>query len=532
MLKVLIADDEHIIKNGIENSIDWEKIGMQVIATADNGREAYKIAIEKRPDIIITDIRMPFMDGLEFIEKVKEIHKDAYIIFISGHDEFIYAKTAIRLGAYDFIVKPIDLDYLKEILKKINIEYHKRNNEVKVLDLKLDREQIGQDLLARLLFSSCEKNTIIDRLEELGIERGSKCFCVIFQIDYFEMQESRQEKTQKFVDEVMFYTKQLSKFKNNILLPDTKKGRIVLASFIDENKDFELEVQNFVDEMRGRVNIADTDTFSICIGNLHADVQGIITSYNEAVETSNYSYVYGGDKNVFFSQYQSFLKDRNSDLNDDMYTFLTSIRSLNKDIIKKNLNIIKEMIIQSGANSIFYVKIIINSVYCMLNETLHDLQVSLNDIFENPIERYKKIIHSCSIDDEFDQLFEFVSEICDYMNNKKDVSYNTFIEEAKMYINNNFSKSTLCLEDVAKNSNISPSYLSTLFKQYVKKPFISYLTDVRIEKAKEMLIYSQLKTYKICSSVGYDNPTYFSTVFKKRTGKTPTEFRNAYKNQS
>jgi two-component system, response regulator YesN len=188
VIKVLLVDDEEMIRQGIADSIDWEKLNMKVIGHAEDGEDALIIFNEHTPQLILTDIKMPFMDGLELVEKVKSQNPDTYIIIISGYDEFHYAQKAIKLGAHDFILKPIDLDDLEKMLSKISQDYdsklHKENEE-KVLKEKVDNSLhiLQASFLKDLLFSNVDPDSIAEKVKELQIKEASYGNVLLFKVD-------------------------------------------------------------------------------------------------------------------------------------------------------------------------------------------------------------------------------------------------------------------------------------------------------------------------------------------------------------
>ncbi|MCX7708781.1 MAG: response regulator, partial [Clostridia bacterium] len=184
MLKVLLVDDEEIIRSGIAQGIDWAQLGFQVIGEAEDGEQALQAVKEMRPDVVITDIKMPFMDGLQFIEAVKPQYPNVSIIIISGHDEFHYAQKAVKLGAYDYILKPIELEYLKEILVNIRKEHEvelEKEMEVNHLRDKISENicDLKEKFIEDVLYGKLSAEEILNKAGYFGIDSSYDSYTAI-----------------------------------------------------------------------------------------------------------------------------------------------------------------------------------------------------------------------------------------------------------------------------------------------------------------------------------------------------------------
>jgi len=374
-MNVLIVDDEYLIRQGLETSIDWNALGFDSVSTAEDGMEALALIELSPPDLILTDVRMPFMTGLEFAEKVKEMVPDMCIVIISGHEEFSYAKTALKLAVFDYILKPINL---KEI------------NEV--------------------------------------ILRAKKW-----------IEEKRQRRENEYYEQI-FNT------------PIEGPGPAMFEQAVLKES---------------------PDAIHDC------DIRG----FTNALKFGSRAEIYDA-----YQEIQTDFKRKES---------------------------CPRIILQLVCSNLFFA----------CKHAVEAQGGELEAMLESPVQTFRSVISQPSIGHMFDYLTPVLTAMLDYRDALNNNQFTKEIENAKKYIQNNFSDLELSLDTVAKHVNMSACYFSVIFKKEAGSTFINYLTTVRIDKAKELLLSTNLKSYEISYQVGYDNPTYFSTVFKKLTGVSPIDYK-------
>ncbi len=376
-MKVLIIDDEYLIRKGLETSIDWHSLGFDSVSTAEDGMEALALIELAPPDLILTDVRMPFMTGLEFAERVKQIVPDVCIVIISGHDEFTYAQTAVKLAVFDYILKPINLKEITEVILRAKAW--------------IDQKRKWRE------------NVYYEQIFNKPIEgSGSALFC----------QEALKE------------------------APDA---------------------------------IADCDVRGFRNALLYGSREEILNEYEK-------------------------LKTR----------------------FRKKKSV-PRILLQLVCSNLFF----------ECKHAVEEQGGELEAIMESPVLVFREMITQPSIGHMFEHLSPALISMLDYRDTLSSDQFTQEIENAKKYMSQNYSDIELNLNSVAKYVNMSPCYFSVIFKKATGITFINYLTGLRIAKAKELLLNSNMKSYEISFEVGYDNPTYFSTVFKKITGCTPIDFKKA-----
>lgn len=534
MLKVILADDEAIIRNGMKKAIPWDELELEFVGTAADGREALQLAIEMKPDIIITDIDMPHLNGLEFIKELRKQHEDNYIIIVSGYDEFEYAKQCIKLGVVDYVLKPIDLDALIDLLKRIKEEdAGKKKSEQEVEELKKtledSRNEAQDNILFKLLLNPSEFNE--EELIKYQLEPDQYGTCSALRLKELDVLKANSlpMDIDHYFEKFVRLIKETIEEENIRIYCNQKEGQVILL-FINKNQIIlENQIRYGLYRIRAAVRAASGFEYHCCVGRVFKGLAKLGNSYHDVQEMLDYSFVYSENKDLYYEEYENIKKSPGNDIGRNIIQSMGTLRTFDKEIIGKTLESISQMIRTAGVDCFTVTQIAVGTIYGEVIKVLGELEYSIDDITGDSVDAYKKILSCNNLDETMKELYDFLCIICDYINmNKKDGIYNPIIEKAKMYIKNNYSNPALSLDEIAGTLNISPGYLSILFKQVSKKSFINYLTAIRMEKAKELLIYSNLKTYEISYKVGYDNPTYFSTTFKKNIGSKPKEYREAH----
>lgn len=415
MHRLLIVDDDEIIREGLEKNIPWEKNGFTVVASARNGQEGLEFVKTYKPHIVLSDIRMPFMDGLQMTEKIRELSPSTKVVFLTGYDDFDYAKKALNLKAIQYVLK---YEENEEILKAVI----KARDEFALERKEQEKTQRSKSLLKNKFFADLLAGIGSDELVQneaalLDISFTAKKFCVaVISIDNY-----------------------------NLFSRKDNASSIELALF---------SIQNICEE------ILEGETSDIyCI------------NYNQKI-------------NLLFDLSSG---DR------EIRGYLSSILTQVMESVKEYLNI--------------EVTIGVGNIY----EGYKNVQIS-----------YNEAVIATEMRDVLGKNCVWFSE--DIKNGEG--SHKALLDRITQYINNNYHKESLSLTEIAYEVHITPAYISTLFKKYKEINFSDYLTDIRMEKAKELIANTDMKAYEVAEKVGYTNSQYFSVLFKKVTGYSPMEFRN------
>lgn len=519
-MKVLLVDDEEMIRNGIYEAIDWGKLGMEVIGQAEDGEEALQIFQEAGPQLILTDIKMPFMDGLELVEKVKRLSAETYIVIISGYDEFEYAQKAVKLGVNDFILKPIDLDYLEELLVKIKTEDEKR--KVKELEDNTLKERAVQsltvlkaDFFKELLFRKLTEEQVRAKIQELW-EGNIFAYNSVMVI---QLDDSNKD-NQVAYPLVNFVKEGIANEQNHYVI-EMNKNELAIC-LLGEN---EFVVKNSMRITMNMIRSYTSCSFTIALGTVYSSLTSLPDSYEEALEALGYKFILGNNQNIFYEEIKERKENQASIIKNIDQDIIYSIDFTDKDNIQREVTRLFSNIKSAGRDSYLYSQLIVSSIYMSSIQTLNEVGGNMGEIFEDPMEELKQISKSATIEDTLHQLLTSLYKIADYVNKRGGGKIPNLIDKAKRYITKHYPTPSLSLDDVASHINVSNSYFSIIFKQETGYTFVDYLTLLRMEKAKYLLKASSYRTYEISELVGYNNSTYFSTLFKKQFGYSPSEYR-------
>jgi len=535
MLKVLVADDEQKVCQLIVNIIDWKEYGFEIIGVVGDGLSAYKFLQEHTVNLMITDIRMPGCDGMELIQKAQVLNPDMHFIIISGYSQFDYAQQAIRYGVEDYLLKPIRKKDLTATLKKIldkyaeEVQYTQKRRDAEML-LKQSKERMKRSLL----------DDILKRPEKFGgffvRERINEEYHYDFcDTEYLTMMvklipgkrredaDTRKLLRQKGLEIITEYTEGIC---HEIVLNSIGEGIYgifngsseVIEQIPRKLKKVKLELLRLQDMFE------DIQVY-IALGGRFQDFRDILQSFRPAEDAMQERFYCGSD------------------------SLLHKVQAENGEEIAKQ-------IIDNSFKKRFLNYIEIIDLYKIENETVQiaeRLKRLSSGNGKAVAEVYKEILslfyfgtHSYSIliPDQYSELLcqlelygtieEAIGHLKDYMitslrhwlEEKKYIESKP-IRIAKRYIGENYYL-PLTLEMVSKEIGFNPTYFSGMFKKETEMNFSEYLKEVRIENAKTLLLNTSKTVEDISYDVGYADNKYFSRLFKKLTGVTPTEFRKLY----
>lgn len=525
MYQVFIADDEDIILDGICSTVRWDKLGFSIVGTARDGCSAYRGVAKLRPDVILTDIRMPGMDGLQMLQRISELCYHPIIIIITGHNEFCYARKALQLGVYDYISKPIDIMELEQLLIEIAAQLdQKRAEHDKMEELRKRIEEANnwelQNALRRYMLGGVDAHSLMKVLPE-NIRSKDYVAGVIVQLERFDDLTRRMkgeeifDLTERF-EQMIFY----SSLRPPILVEETAGKYVLLWTSGEEQETAALRDATV---RRLRMNWKECAYVTSTTG-VKKGLAACAQLYNEASEALYQVFLKGGNCDYMYHEPLS----NNALSRFDNGLILQTISSFDKTKIREEFDRVEQTIRQSGVNSFLLTRMLVSNVFMEIIHLLSDIRRPLGHLCESPETAYKQILSCTTLSDMMQELYRFVAAICDALAEEKRNASSVMIEQAKVFLRANFQDPKLTLEIVAKQVNVSTNYFSLLFKKTMGQSFVSYLTDLRLEHAKKLLESSDYRSYEISYRCGYENPTYFSTIFKKHFGLSPKEYREQF----
>lgn len=541
MYKILIVDDEEIIRNGIISSIDWEGCGYEIVGQAENGKVALEAALKSKPDIILTDIYMPVMDGIEFSWEIKKVLPEVIIIFLTGYNEFTYAQQAIEVGIFRYITKPILNDELIQTLNEASEALEHKEMEKVNLDRlkKLLNESLPlfkERFFLNLVNGTLTEQEIKKKLDYLKLNLDAEGFvCAVITIDDFAQLSQKNSEADmslmKFCIQNMA-AEVLADPGHMIYTFEEKRSEIGILYCIRQNaqEDVPTDLQHRIQKLQNYAYEYLKLTISVGLGRLYKLLPDIRKSYSEAKLALEYRLAFGRNSIILIedidSSPQIILSNETMQKINDLVLYT---KGGNKESAIHTLNEIFEYLQGENAvkrDDIHLLSIeIVNSIIHIDLEFGADLSQVLGDSF-SPF----SIMKYDTIDDIQRELSALVSNSVDFILGKHHIVTRNYVEKARDFILENYMNPGLSLKLISESVHVSSGYFSQLFKQVMGESCTEYLTKTRIDTAKKLLKKTTLKTYEIAEKVGFNDPQYFSTCFKKTIGVSPTEYRDMIQN--
>ena len=524
-MKVFLVDDEPITLRMLQSLIPWEEMGLVLAGCARDGEEAYKMVLEEMPDIIITDIRMNHMDGLELVEKVRKVSKNIKIILMSAYADFGYVKEGIRLGCSNYILKPIDEEELMESLRKVIEEIRGKKEEEKVIDK--SEEQLRMLELYKYMRSGHGFSKVLKYRKEFGME-FEHYFLMVIQEDSSSINEYANTSSIEILQE---------KYILNILGEIVKEqfGKRMLA-FNYEDDAWMILFEEAVEEEVVRICNRMIETFlnelelhvMICFSHQGHEIQDLPLLYERVKSLQKYAF-YIGEESILGYDYNCIGQEI------DQVRKLGLIREAERALKVYDIVHLKEILEEAFEISTIYQPDGLYDIYEFCSKVLYFIKKSLEvEVSKATLEENLEL-YNLSYEElkKYDSLKELKTLMDDAISFLKKISIGgvekTFskpVEESLKMIETNYNKN-LSLEEISDTIAVSKNYFCYLFKREVGISPWNYLTQVRLKYAKQLLEETDMKTYEIAFQVGYDNPSYFSKIFKKLENVTPNEYRES-----
>jgi two-component system response regulator YesN len=527
MLKILLVDDEDIIKSGLRREVHWEDLGCLIVGEASDGEEALDLIRSDPPDVVISDIRMPFKDGLTLMEEARQIKLDLYFLFISGHDEFSYVQRALKLGATDYILKPIDPIYLGERLQELASEISSRSRDEESL-LMTKRIQIRQ-FFQKIILGSPGENSIIRQEADLLDPKLSSCFFQIIslQIDhYYNYAGSDENGREEEIRKSFFRLADEFPKDNCYRITDSLREYDLCMVGKDLTVMTNLLKEGFR-SLQKRTSALNY-TVTLGVGDPVSHLENLPRSFTQAKEALEMKYLKGDNRIYTSEEYRNF-KARAKGVGTplDAEALLKAVQEGQACIIPHLIEKLSSDIADKK-DSRTLLNWLASDILLQLMKILSQREMSMEEILENPLQEWEIITRSSTAESFLKNLQQVLTSLAEAIHIRSDYHSSQILNQAITYIKENFTEKTLSLDEVAARACMSSCYFAVIFKQESGRTFNRFLTDLRINKAKDLILYTDLKSYEIGPKVGYDNPSYFSTVFKKATGMSPSEYRKTY----
>ena len=528
---VLLVDDEEDVIRIIMKKLDWESMGLTIIGHAANGVEALEMAEELSPDIVMTDIKMPYMDGLTLCRKLKELSRTIRVIIFSGFDEFEYAKEAIKMEAEEYLLKPVNAVELKEVFERVkndlDRELDEKRNTDKLRAYYMESLPVLQESFYMALLEGRIAPEQINRyMENYQVHLNGPYYVVtVLHISQQSMEE--EPKMDPFLQAVSvrkFAEEQAEdRWRSRVVI---YLGDIIMISQMNSREEM-LEYTNEMDRLCRMAKKVCNARITAGIGYLCDNLEQLPLSYQGAKQAVSYRVLYGNTRAISISEVEPA---EHAELNwEDAYS--TYIQQIMKKVRIGEQEGLDDAISQftewlSGEQlSMQKYRIVMMELVAELFRFTASHSLNPENVFGGNGDVYSQVLQMESAE----VLDRWLRRVCanlqnDVMNERQD-STKFFVKNAEEYVKEHFADQDLSVDEVCRKLNVSAAYFSTIFKKETGKTFVRYLTDYRMEKAVSMLMTGNEKTYVIAEKVGYAEPNYFSYVFKKQFGMSPSKYK-------
>ncbi len=541
MLKIFVVEDEIIIREGIKNNVNWNEEGFIFSGEASDGELALPMIRQEKPDILITDIKMPFMDGLELSRLVKSEMPWIKIIILSGYDDFKYAKDAIGIGVTQYVLKPVSgaklLETVKEVAAVIEKEqeqdnfsakYHKEMQEYEMLQKK--------QLFLDLIYQKMSLSEILMRSQKLGIELTAKDYNII--LFSFYQYEGRQTEYSKQVAELEERLTDVFSNRHHMLLFQHEMFGWAFLVKGSDHEPAETVTMRVTDELVSIIKLWPEVSYFVATGKPVQRLSDVPVCFEKASHAFSYQFIMKRDQVISYEDVLHYSDEGRGlsvkALNPDEINKTSLERFIKSGLIENVTEFVESYLNAFGTNTTSktfrqYIAMDVRIVSAavldeigiekgMMIETVGDLDIAGKSA--ECLDDTRKYI---------EKVLTAALKLRDKISTQK---YSKLIHSAVDYIDQNYSNEDFSLNEVAKKVNVSPTYFSVIFSQETGMTFSEYLSKVRMEKAKELLRCTSMKSSEIGYAIGYKNNHYFSYIFKKIVGITPKEYRTTEKSEN
>lgn len=535
-IKVFLVEDEMVIRRGIKNSIDWEKEGYIFCGEASDGELAYPMIIKEKPDILITDIRMPFMDGLELCKLVKKELPNIKILILSGYDEFDYAKEAIRLGVTEYLLKPISSGKLLEALNGVS-ESIRREKEDKDLVRKYmeekreNTEHEKQKFFEQMIAGNLSMADALETGKKYEMNLSAGMYNLL--LFRFTLGEENR-KSGELLGEAEYAIKKLTERLEYVFEFQRGVEGWAFLLMADNEEQMSERVKELSKDLEEIMKNYSTITYFGGIGQPVARLRELEESFREAERALAARFTMELNRII---SVEDIRMAQNVDTLDDIE--ITSFGEIEKtrtmlekflnngaeDEIDEFVDVYINELPEENLKSVLMRQYIIMDAYIVMMsfcEKIEGIEGEMQAQSEELKNSMKTIQTLEEIKNYIRMLLKKIIGVRDTISGRR---YSDIIEIAKDQIRKTYMSDEISLNTIAAEVGMSPSYFSSIFSKEMGKTFVEYLTEIRMDRAKELLMCSSMKTSEIGYEVGYKDPHYFSYIFKKTQNCTPKEFR-------
>ncbi|MDY3919665.1 MAG: response regulator [Candidatus Limivivens sp.] len=509
-------DDEKNIREGIFHMLSWEDYGIRIAGMAEDGEEALRQVREYHPEILITDIRMPKMDGLALIEQILKEKESCRIIVLSGYHDFELVRQAMKLGVADYLLKPSSPEEMAKAIEEIldNLT----DQIISRYDNREHFELLKNNVMNRIINQGISSRELRSRLSLLGMDFDGFCFTVAVLVPVLKEEELKRHEREFAVFEIC--EEMLEETGKGVVFTDHQSRTVIFFRKKETPKEFEEEKKVLYECIR-KINEELQMQTSVSVGTFCSSYRQLAKSYEEAVKTLEYRYVFGNNVVLLCTEIKEYFTNVGRGVDLDFQRLSDCLRSGSFQEWENYVNAIFQNYTEG---------IQIYDPYAIRNASL-EILFHVFERFENyPIRDRNRILNM-----KYEALNQIAEETT--INGMKNIllatgesllvekTYSFWVKKVLEAVELHYNDCNLSLAYLAEQFQVNAAYLGRLFKKEYQCSFNDYLNLYRVEKAKELLRSTVCKGMEICEMVGFVNYNYFYVIFKKITGKNPSDYR-------
>lgn len=532
--RIMLVDDEEEVRRAIIDKIDWKQIGFTVAGDAENGEDALEKMEQLEPDVVMTDIRMPYMDGLNLAGRIRQKYPSVKVLIFSGYDDFEYAQQAIKLNVKEYILKPVNVAELTEILTRVHAALdeeieQKRNVNLLRESYRKNLPIIREVFLNDLISGNGQEPFIRDRLKEYEIDilDASAWLTAVINVEQEAAEAGEQlsfhkEKELIPISVRRMVTEQLSRYCRFTIFNAHSGIAVIMA--VDQGMTAAGLIDLLGDICKECRKILEV-TITIGVGHSSSRLSELGKAYRSAVDALGYKAIVGAGNVIYINDVEPVSRGKLLLDSSEEAALVTAVKFGPRAKIEEAVHTI---VMKMGDARVhvrqyqFYLLSVINCLTRLAQQ--HDLE--LKELIGTDLNLYQELFEGLNRPEDLSAwMIRTGCRMNEAMNRERDNAAKQVILDAKKYIGEHYQDPGLSVEMICGHLHLSPAYFSTIFKKETGQAYIAYLTEIRLQKAVELLTETDDKTYVIAAKVGYQEQNYFSYVFKKRFGVSPTRFR-------
>jgi two-component system response regulator YesN len=537
MYRILVIDDEQVVREGVSKIIDWDALGFELVGACRDGREGLDKIARLKPDVVITDICMPFVDGLELAGAIADEFPGTKTILLTGYDEFEYAQEAVKLKVHDFLIKPITAAELTEVLRDLSTQLDRERDQRRRLvhlqeQLRATLPVFRERFLHRLVgvAGHIEGADLKHTLQLLELELpGPTYIAMICDIDPSLSQRPTDEHLcsmalQNILSEAADRGPQIVSF-------STSAEEAVAILSVGDPTDAVSRALETAEQVADRVRREVGRTITVGIGGVASELHELSRSYDEAGTALEHRFVLGGNQIITISQVRGNSEPASSPREAEPRSRYA--QAIKAGIPHETADALREVVrsLRQTTADMDYCHVVMHRVLADTLSGFEAIGVDYRDIPGIGNSPFAKLSTFKTLEDMERWIVEVLDGARGVLIGRQQTQSRLKAIAAEEFIHGHYMEPDLSLRTVCRALAVSKSYLSPVFKAYSGMTLVEYLTRVRMDQAKLLLSSGDRKVYEVAEAVGFRDAHYFSLTFKKQTGRSPTDFREIVREQ-